>query len=320
MSLADFPDWFVIGVAVLLGLAFGSFTNVVIHRLPREQSVVHPGSRCPNCGAAIAIYDNIPVLSWIVLRGRARCCGVRISPRYALVETMGGLLGWALAQTLVLELSASTTWWQALLIFLLYLAFGFGLIAIAFIDLEHMIVPDEITIGGTLLGIITVAVRPEIEWLDALLGAAVGFLVVWVPFDLLYRALRGQAGMGLGDAKLLMLAGAWFGWPAAVFALLAGSVQGTVVALTVFLVKGRIEEPEAVRRERQDLIAQIEAAPEEQRQTLEDELARDPIGRPPEPGLSKARLAFGPFLALAVLEYMLFARAFVDDYLSGVWP
>jgi leader peptidase (prepilin peptidase)/N-methyltransferase len=315
-TLAELPPALVIGVAVALGLAFGSFLNVVIYRLPRGESLVRPGSHCPGCGASVRAWHNVPLVSYVVLRGRARCCGARISVRYPLVELLGGLLAWAIVESLVLELSPETPWWRALATFAAYLALGLGLIAAAFIDLEHMYLPDGIMLGGTLLGIATVPLRPELDLIDALLGAVVGFLIVWLPFDFLYEKIRGRPGMGLGDAKLLMLAGAWFGWQGALFALLAGAVQGTLVAFAVLATRGRIEEPEAVRREREELRKAIEQAEGDERRLLEEELARDPIGLPPEPGIGMARMAFGPFLVLATLEYMLFGNWLVDAYLG----
>ena len=319
LILAEIPDWLMAGVAVSLGLAFGSFLNVVIYRLPRGQNLARPGSACPSCGAPIRAYHNVPLLSWIVLRGKARCCGERISWRYPLVELIGGLLAWAIVERVVMVLPSSTVWWQAVAIFLVYLAVGLGLVAAAFIDLEHMLLPDELTLGGAALGVLSVPLRPEFDLTDSLLGAAVGFTMIWLPFDVLYRALRGGAGMGIGDAKLLMLAGAWFGWPGAVFALLAGAVQGTIVAIALFVAQGRIDEPEAVKQERAQLLREIEEAQGDERRALEAELERDPIGHEPEAGLGKARLAFGPFLALSILEFMLLGDTIVQQYLELAW-
>jgi leader peptidase (prepilin peptidase)/N-methyltransferase len=314
-TLSELPYALVAGTAVALGLAFGSFLNVVIHRMPRGESVVRPTSRCPSCGAPIRAWQNVPVLSWVLLRGRARCCNAPIPFRYALVELLGGLLAWALVETVVASLPGETAWWHALGVFTVYLALGLGLLAAAFIDLEHMYLPDELTIGGTVLGLASVPLRPGAAFDDALIGAAAGFLVIWLPFDFGYRKLRGQPGMGLGDAKLVMLAGAWFGWQGALFTLLAGAVQGTLAALAVLIARGRIDEPEAVRREREELQAALEAAQGEERAELERELAQDPLAAAPEQGLGKARLAFGPFLVLAALEYLLFGKLLVDEYL-----
>jgi len=311
LTLVDLPGPFVTAVAVALGLAFGSFLNVVIYRLPRGESLSHPPSRCPGCGKRIKIYDNIPVLGWLLLRGRARCCKVRISARYPLIEALGGLFAWAIVRTVIFELPDETVWWKVVLCFALYLALSLGLLAAAFIDLDHMYLPDPITLGGTVLGLASVPLRGG-TFGAALVGAALGFLLVWLPFDFVYGKLRGMPGMGLGDAKLVMLAGAWFGWQGAVFALLGGAVQATLVALAVYLAQGRIDEPEAVKRERQELQELLENSEGEARAELEREIARDPLAFEPEAGLGKARLAFGPFLALATVEYMLFGDAIVQ--------
>ncbi len=293
-------------VAISLGLAFGSFLNVVIHRLPRGQSVVRPGSRCPGCGEPIRSFDNIPVVSWILLLGKSRCCKTKISPRYPLVEALGGLAGFAVFQTRIMALPGNMPALSALGLFALYLALALALIAAAFIDLEHMLVPDAITFGGTAVGVLSALVRPDVPFVHSLIGAGIGFVMIWLPFDVLYRALRGQPGMGLGDAKLTMLAGAWFGWPGAVFALLAGAVQGTAVAVLVMGARGKIDEPEAVIKEREAMHAELEALEGEERERLLEEFEADPIFYEPEKGLGRARIPFGPFLVVAMLEYLLF--------------
>ncbi len=315
-SLADFPPVFLIGFAVALGLVLGSFLNVVVYRLPRGESLAFPGSRCPHCGAPIKPRDNVPVLSYLVLGGRARCCKAPISPRYPLVEAIGGLLAWAVMSGIVLELPGEPTIGRALLVFAVYLTLGLGLVAATFIDLEHMLLPDEITLGGAGLGIATVPLRPDIDSKEAILGAAVGFLVVWVPFVVVYEKLRGRAGMGLGDAKLVMLAGAWFGWFGAAFALLAGAVQATVVMLALLAAGRKLEEPAAVVEERRALREALEQAEGAEREALERELANDPLASEAEPGLAAARLAFGPFIVLAILEFMFYGPVLRSELLG----
>jgi leader peptidase (prepilin peptidase)/N-methyltransferase len=140
-------------------------------------------------------------------------------------------------------------------------------------------------------------------------------VLIWLPFDFLYSRLRGHPGMGLGDAKLTLLAGAWFGWPAAVFTLFAGAIQATLVTLVVFLVRGKIDEPEAVVRERAEAEAARERASAEERAEIERMIAADPLLAPPEPGLGKIRIPFGPFLALAVLEYSFLGPAGIEGLL-----
>ncbi len=306
------------GVGVSLGLVFGSFLNVVIYRVPRGESIAFPASHCTTCGVPIRVVDNLPVLGWLMLRGRARCCKSPISPRYPLVELLGGLLGGALIQVSLLSLPLDTPLWQGLLLFAAQLALGLGLIAAAFIDLSHMYLPDPITLGGAALGLLTVPLRPGATFVDSLVGAAVGFLVVWLPFDLLHRLLRGKPGMGLGDAKLVALAGAWFGWQGALFTLMGGAVQATLVVVALYLVRGQIDEPEAVKLERAELQAELARATPEERAELEKELLLDPIADEPEAGFGKARIAFGPFLVLATLELLVFGAFIQEELLAWV--
>jgi leader peptidase (prepilin peptidase)/N-methyltransferase len=150
--------------------------------------------------------------------------------------------------------------------------------------------------------------RPEIGWARAGVGLAVGFVVVWLPFIVLYRVLRGKPGMGLGDAKLLALAGAWFGWEGALFTLFAGAIQGTLASLVVIARKGKIEEPPAVVAEREAAIAEGEPLDAEE----------DPVALPPEPGLAGARVPFGPFLVLAALEFLLFGRVLLQRWFAWI--
>lgn len=296
-----------------LGLLFGSFLNVVIYRVPRGESVAFPASRCTSCGTPIRAFDNVPVLGWLLLRGRARCCKARISPRYPLVELLGGLLAGTLIQVAVLTLPADTPLWQGALLFAVELTLGLGLIAAAFIDLSHMYLPDPITIGGAVLGLLSVPLRPGASWQESLLGAAIGFAAVWLPFDLLHRVVRGKTGMGLGDAKLVMLAGAWFGWQGALFALLAGAIQATVTVGIVLLFGGKLDEPEAVKQERAELAQELAQASPEDRAAIEAELAGDPLAEEPEEGFGKARIAFGPFLILATLELLVFGDVILAE-------
>jgi leader peptidase (prepilin peptidase)/N-methyltransferase len=177
-------------------------------------------------------------------------------------------------------------------------------------------VPDSISLGGTVLGLATFSLR-GMTLLEAVIGAAVGFLVVWLPFDVIYARLRGAPGMGLGDAKLLMLAGAWFGWGGALFVLGAGAIQGSVVTLLLVASGRTLDEPEAVKREREELRAELEALSPEERAELEEELGRDPLADEPEEGMGKARIAFGPFLILATLECLLIGR---DTLLQWLVP
>jgi leader peptidase (prepilin peptidase)/N-methyltransferase len=319
MILDDLPPLFLRVVAVCFGLIWGSFLNVVIYRVPREMSVVRPASHCPSCGKPIRPWDNVPVLGYLFLRGKARCCGAKLSPRYPLVEAIGGILSLAILELVIFRMEPTTGLGRALAVYAADLALALGLVAGAFIDLEHMFLPDSITLGGAALGLATSSFR-GLGFVDSLIGAAAGFLMVWLPFVVIYPRLRGKAGMGMGDAKLLMLAGAWFGWGGALFVLCAGAVQGTLVAIPLLLFTGKIEEPESVQREREELKKELEAMTPEERAEAEKELAEDPLAEEPGDGVGQARMAFGPFLVLAALECLLFGRELQSAYFAWMNP
>jgi leader peptidase (prepilin peptidase)/N-methyltransferase len=317
--LEDFPPGFLSIVAIAFGLVFGSFLNVVVYRLPRGLNVAWPGSACPACGKPIAAYDNLPVLSWLLLLGRARCCKVVISPRYPIIEAIGGLYAWALVQTQILTMPMDTSIGVVILYFGCCLGLGLSLVAAAFIDLEHLYLPDVLTFFGVALGLMSLFLRHDISLKDSLIGGAVGFFVVWLPFDRLYRMIRGRVGMGLGDAKLVMLAGVWFGIKGALFALLAGAVQGCIIILSVYLAHGKIDEPEGVQEERKLAQQALETAEGEAREQLLAELAKDPVlAQPHAEGLGQSMVPFGPFLVLAILEYQLFGESVIMPWLLGI--
>ena len=313
MLLGDLPLTFLRVVATVFGLLWGSFLNVVIYRVPRGLSVVRPPSTCPGCGALIKPYDNVPVFSWLLLRGKARCCGAKISPRYPLVELMGGLLALAIVEVYLRSLPPEMTLVRAGALFLTYFSFALSLVAAAFIDAEHMYLPDPITLGGTVLGVVTATLRGS-SLRFSVTGAIVGFVMLWLPFIVIYPRLRGRQGMGLGDAKLVMLAGAWFGWPGAFFTLMAGAVQGTIGSLAIYLTVGKLEEPAAVRADREELQKAAAEGDAEAAQIL----AEDPLGEEPGEGFGQARLPFGPYLILSMLELLLFGERIERAYLSFV--
>lgn len=317
MTLADLllPTAWLRVFAFAWGAIWGSFVNVVVYRVPREMSVVRPGSHCPACGKPVAAFDNVPIVSWLLLRGRARCCGAKLSPRYVVVEAASGLIALAIFETIVRPLPLDTSVGHAASLFLADFGLAMALVSAAFIDLEHMYLPDAVTLGGTVVGLVTPGLR-GLGWIDALVGAAAGFVGVWLPFIVGYRALRGRTGMGLGDAKLAMLAGAWFGWPGAAFAVFAGAIHATLAAIVVLLVKGRIEEPEAVVKDREEL----QRAAAEGDAEAKELLAHDPLGEAPEPGLMAARMPFGPFMCLATIEWMLVGPWIADRFLPWLSP
>lgn len=211
--------------AFILGAVVGSFLNVCIYRLPKQESVVFPPSHCGNCDYVIRWYDNIPILSWLFLRGSCRRCGARISLQYPLVELLNGLL------SLALFLRFGPTWF-----FLILFIFCSALVVVTFIDLEHQIIPDVITLPGIVIGFALSFFIPNFGWLQSLIGILAGggslFLVAYG-----YHLLTGRDGMGGGDIKLLAMFGAFFGWKAVLFIIFAASLIGSIVGITVMLVQ-----------------------------------------------------------------------------------
>lgn len=211
--------------AVLFGLALGSFLNVCIYRIPLQKSIVRPPSNCPECGARIRFYDNIPVLSYLLLLGRCRYCRHPISAQYPLVEAATGLL------SLALFLKAGPS-----LEYVLLMLFGASLIAIAFIDLQHRIIPDVISLPGIAAGVIfSLLPFSSLSWSDSLIGivAGGGFLLV---VALAFEKTTGRQGMGMGDVKLLAMIGAWMGWRALLFIVLVSSLAGSLIGGAVLLL------------------------------------------------------------------------------------
>ncbi len=208
----------VLPVIGAVGLCLGSFLNVVIHRLPRGESIVRPRSRCPRCRKAIAAFDNIPVLSYLLLRGRCRHCAEPISWRYPAVELASSAI--ALCSAL---LSAGPL--QALV----QMAFLLTMFTIALIDLDHRIIPDEISLPGTVLGVLVCPALGISRW-EGIVGAAAGFGFLFLVATA-YRRLRGIEGMGGGDLKLAGMLGAFLGWKGLVLTLVLGSLVGAVVGI-----------------------------------------------------------------------------------------
>jgi leader peptidase (prepilin peptidase)/N-methyltransferase len=215
-------------VVALFGAMFGSFLNVCIVRLPLDQSIVHPPSHCPRCGAGIAWYDNVPVLSWLLLRGRCRRCGEPISFQYPLVEVATALLWAAAAWCYGLTLTALSA-----------AAFGTILLGIAVTDARHYLIPDEYTWGGLVIGL-ALAFRGGVAgFLAGLLGAALGFGLLWFIAWAGERAFRKEA-MGGGDIKMMTMVGAFVGWKGVLLTLFGGALLGTIVFVPITLRKRRL--------------------------------------------------------------------------------
>jgi leader peptidase (prepilin peptidase)/N-methyltransferase len=261
--------------AVVLGLLWGSFANVCIYRWPPSdehpsgRSVVHPGSHCSACQVPIRWYDNIPILSYLWLRGRCRACHQVFSPRYLLVEALTAAL-------------FGIAWWFTLgtgglfdgsvelraLRFAIDAAFILCMVVIAFIDLDTKLILNRITFPAIPLFYAASLALPERRWWDGLVGAAIGYGVPWLIGEIYFR-VRKMEGLGLGDSTLLAVVGALLGWKGVLASLFGGSVVGSVIGITAIMVARRRAEPAEG-----------------------------------EPSLMKTELPFGPFLATAAVFYL----------------
>ena len=232
--------------AGVFGAIIGSFLNVVIHRLPLEESIVFPNSRCPSCGAAIAFYDNIPVLSYAALGGKCRGCKKRISFRYPAVELLTGVL------------FAAVAWHDGLSAALPFdLVFVSALVALVFIDAEHMILPNVITYPGIVLALVARIALPYLTdtphfddipslsggalagmpvWVVSLVGAIIGALFgggsLWL-MGWTWEKLRGIEAMGLGDVKMMFMVGAYLGWRLTILTIFVGVLTGSIIGIAL---------------------------------------------------------------------------------------
>ena len=284
MDESQFLDAYLSVMACLFGACIGSFLNVVIYRIPAGQSVVKPRSHC-KCGRMIAWYDNIPVLSWFILRGRCRHCGERFSIRYPLVEAGTALIFFGLWRV--------GGWPDALV----WMVFAGMMISAAFIDLDTMEIPDRFSIGGFLFGVILSGLVPSIHVaatsglfvVDSMMsltaslqGAFIGSgLILWVA--LVAEAVLRKEAMGFGDVKLMGAIGAFCGWQGAVFAFFGGSVIGCLMLAVLWPV-----------------LRKADAGAGEEDST-------EAAGR---------RIPFGPALVAGALVYLLFAKPYVSAYFA----
>ncbi len=280
-----------LAAAALFGALWGSFFNVCIARVPRGESVVRPGSRCFSCGAPVRAFDNVPILSYFLLRGRCRSCGARFSIRYALVEALVALL-------------SALVYWKAVLgdpgeplglrlvRYVVYFAFVGVLVVLAFIDLDTKRLPDVITLPSVVVFFLAGFAVHEVPWTARAIGAAAGYLGVRIIADGYYY-LTGREGLGLGDGKLLAVVGALLGWRALPPVIFAASFLGVLVSVPILLAtRGRAPGPAT---------PPAEARPAEATQADGGEAAED------APSIRRAEVPFGPFLALSALGYLFFS-------------
>lgn len=249
--------------AGLFGLTLGSFLNVCIYRIPENKSIISPPSSCPSCGNKIRFYDNIPVISYIILLGRCRHCKESISIGYPLIEVITCLLSIALITRYNLINNNLSQYF-------IFLIFTSALIVISFIDLRHQIIPDVISIPGIVAGLIISFFSTHITWYDSMIGIIGGGGVLYL-FAVIFEFLAKKEGMGGGDIKLLAMMGAWMGWKSIIFIILVASLIGSILGTIALLVSKK--------------------------------------------GL-RARIPFGPFLALGALIYLFFGKEIITWYLN----
>jgi leader peptidase (prepilin peptidase)/N-methyltransferase len=290
----EFP-WFFRFLAFMLGAVVGSFLNVCIYRIPVGRSVITPGSRCA-CGRPIAWFDNIPIFSWAILRGRSRCCGRRFGIRYPAIELLTALLFLA-------------SWWLLPpTIAVVGMLLSSILICATFIDLDHMIIPDRFTIGAAVVGVIVSLLIPTLHvtpsgfhavdvmrsGLASILGLLIGSgIILWIA--LLAEVILRKEAMGFGDVKFLGAIGAFVGWKGAVFSIFGGAVIGTI-AIAIVLLIGNLRPRDTKPLPRTDGDAQE-----------------------PDPHTVFGRQTpFGPMLAAGGLLYFLLLRPYVDAYFANI--
>ncbi len=345
MSIETFQIWLAV-VAFVWGAVWGSFLNVVIYRLPAGISLISPPSRCPKCETPLAWYDNVPILGWLWLRGKCRYCGVSIPARYPGVELFTGimsLLVWLhVSGDRLLEPQTPEMLQNTLVAvgaaFFFYFYFVAILIAITFIDLDETIIPHELTATGTALGLAAaflmprtgpmIDLWPQVQWMDSVIGLLVGG--AFIAFIIKgYAFVRGIEGMGWGDFTLMGMCGTWVGWRGVIFVLFAASVQGLLAVLVYAVVqklRGKsVAESAFLTPDDLDAIDNPEAAQQDQspQSDAEDSGAEKKDGAngegedEEEVGFGQLAIPFGPWIALAAVEFVLIGER-VLPWLLGI--
>lgn len=213
-----------------VGACIGSFINVIVYRLPLDRSIVHPGSHCAACGKPLKWFHNIPILSWLTLKARAACCGTRIDKRYPVVELIAAIFTVIIWNLFPSELAVA------------YIIFTYALMVGTFVDLDHFIIPDSVSLGGCVYGVLASLMVPELhdtfsrmEALKlSLIGLAIGGGGLWL-ISFLGKLVLKKDAMGLGDVKLIAAIGALCGWQGVLFTIASASVLGSVIGVAVIL-------------------------------------------------------------------------------------
>jgi len=295
LEIVRLAPWFFPLASAIFGACVGSFLNVCIYRIPKNESIVRPGSHC-GCGQPIAWHDNIPVFSWLILRGRARCCGRPFSFRYPAIELLTA--GLFLACWLLFPPTKAVAG----------MVFCSILVCATFIDLDHLIIPDAFTLGGAVVGVLLSMLLPALHGqaheifvvaslrsaVDAVLGLLLGSaLVLWIA--LLAEVLLKKEAMGFGDVKFLGTIGAFVGWKGAVFSIFGGAMVGCAWFVVALLWQKAFGQPQP------------------------EPAVSPPGGEPAPPAIGfGVQVPFGPMLAIAALLYFLGLHRWVDAYFSGL--
>jgi leader peptidase (prepilin peptidase)/N-methyltransferase len=274
-------------MAAILGALLGSFANVCILRIPAGKSIAFPGSHCFACGAPVRWYDNLPILSFLILRGRCRACGARFSPRYLFVEAGTAMMVVAVFHLCLAVLRPADELSHRLLRFGIYTLFTLALVVLAFIDLDHKKIPDKITYPAIPMFLVLGLILRDLPWWELVIGVAGGYLLVRAISDGYFYA-TGREGLGYGDGKLLALIGGLLGWRAVLFALFGGSLLGTVLVVPPLLVTSARR-----RRQRGHGWEEFVARVEKQDRVLYPDVA-----------LRHVEIPFGPFLIAAAFAYL----------------
>jgi leader peptidase (prepilin peptidase) / N-methyltransferase len=222
--IQDYPPGVLLALAVAFGAAVGSFLNVCIYRLPGSKSVISPASACPTCQRTLAWYENIPIVSYLVLHGRCRTCHTAIGRQYPIVEALTAIMFGA-------------AWWfyGPSVLLVSRLIFGCALIVLFAIDLEHHLLPNAITLPGIVAGFI-LSFFTEPGWMSSLIGIFVGGGLLYAIAEAYYR-VRHEEGLGMGDVKMLAMVGAFIGWQLTFLTLMMASVAGSVIGLGLIATK-----------------------------------------------------------------------------------
>ncbi|MFH1435956.1 MAG: prepilin peptidase [Pseudomonadota bacterium] len=279
-----FPAWILICFAVAWGAIWGSFATVIVWRFPRDESIVRPGSHCTGCMEPVRWYDNIPLLSYLMLGGKCRRCRTKISLIYPGIELSSVLLALVAFH---LGHESQVTLVALLTEFFIAFTFFWALFVVSLVDLDSFLIPDIVTLPGIVLFLTYNAITSRETLLFTAISVVGAYLLVWLAFNALYKVVSGREGMGMGDAKLLAMIAAMTGWKGALFSLIAGALQGLIINTPLLVMKKKKA-----------------AGPGGPRET----------GGAEERTLLKTEVPFGPLLALGAFEYFLWGREITGIY------